>query len=165
MIDLNALIDRLSHAPWHASRHQRRKDRDDAVVALVELREIIRQLLPYADNHWDEGPIHEGWQSDKLVALIKRANAIFSSIELPPEPSLSLLREVVDQTWMHAFEDQSVPSTSTADKIIAKAKAVINCRYRPSQCPSGCTISCSGQNPITTERTDDEKGTTINRTR
>lgn len=41
-----------------------------------------------------------------------------------------LLRELVDLTWNHAFENSSVPATSTIDWLIENARANIAARRK-----------------------------------
>ena len=43
---------------------------------LLEARQIISDLLPMVENLDDCGPRDEGWQSEKLMALIARARKV-----------------------------------------------------------------------------------------
>lgn len=44
-----------------------------------DYRELLRRALPFLEEHCDQGPSGEGWQSDDLKALIKAAEILLAS--------------------------------------------------------------------------------------
>jgi hypothetical protein len=64
-------------------------NRDELLALLIKmvvaanahdaLVEALKSLIPYAEDHWDEGPEGEGWQS---LALKKKVEDAYKALEM-----------------------------------------------------------------------------------
>jgi hypothetical protein len=49
----------------------------------AELAGALANVLPYAEEHRDEGPVGEDWQSDELREIVARARATLAKYRSP----------------------------------------------------------------------------------
>ena len=67
-------------AEWKLVYGYDRMEKKEAALLSEDsrLRDLLKQAFEYLEFHWDEGPEHEGWQSDKLSKLCADINAAVS---------------------------------------------------------------------------------------